>query len=68
MRQVSRPLKQPPDRAPLLTVLMPAWNEEENLASNVPLLMGKLDALAVDYELLIVDGGSSPSEVVHGAA
>jgi glycosyltransferase involved in cell wall biosynthesis len=43
---------------PLLTVLMPAWNEEENLATNVPLLLHKLDALAVDYELLIVDDGS----------
>ena len=44
--------------APLLTVLMPAWNEEENLAANVPLLMHKLDELGVDYELLIVDDGS----------
>jgi glycosyltransferase involved in cell wall biosynthesis len=37
---------------------MPAWNEQENLAANVPLLMAKLDELAVDYELLIVDDGS----------
>ena len=44
---------------PLLTVLMPAWNEQENLAANVPLLMAKLDDLAVDYELLIVDDGST---------
>jgi glycosyltransferase involved in cell wall biosynthesis len=44
--------------SPLLTVLMPAWNEEENLAAHVPLLMHKLDELAVDYELLIVDDGS----------
>ena len=51
-------MSQPPDRAPLLTVLMPAWNEEENLAANVPLLMRKLDELAVDYELLLVDDGS----------
>jgi glycosyltransferase involved in cell wall biosynthesis len=45
-------------RSPLLTVLMPAWNEEENLSANVPLLMAKLDELGVDYELLIVDDGS----------
>jgi glycosyltransferase involved in cell wall biosynthesis len=51
-------LSQLPDRLPLLTVLMPAWNEEENLAANVPLLTHKLDELAVDYELLIVDDGS----------
>jgi glycosyltransferase involved in cell wall biosynthesis len=37
---------------------MPAWNEEENLPVHVPLLMHKLDQLAVDYELLIVDDGS----------
>jgi len=51
-------LSQPPNCLPLLTVLMPAWNEEENLAANVPLLMRKLDEWAVDYELLIVDDGS----------
>jgi glycosyltransferase involved in cell wall biosynthesis len=51
-------VEQPPDGAPLLTVLMPAWNEEENLVANVPLLMRKLDELAVEYELLIVDDGS----------
>ncbi len=58
MSQANRALSQPPGRVPLLTVLMPAWNEEENLAVHVPLLMSKLDELAVDYELLIVDDGS----------
>jgi len=54
----NRALSQAPAHAPQLTVLMPAWNEEENLPANVPLLMHKLDQLAVDYELLIVDDGS----------
>lgn len=44
--------------APTLTVLMPAYNEETNLAANVPLLMDKLFTLGVDFELLIVDDGS----------
>jgi glycosyltransferase involved in cell wall biosynthesis len=37
---------------------MPAYNEEANLAANVPLLMDKLATLGVDFELLIVDDGS----------
>jgi glycosyltransferase involved in cell wall biosynthesis len=37
---------------------MPAFNEEANLAANVPLLMDKLSMLSVDFELLIVDDGS----------
>jgi len=37
---------------------MPAYNEEANLAANVPLLMDKLSTLGVDFELLIVDDGS----------
>ena len=43
---------------PTLTVLMPAYNEQANLAANVPLLMDKLSTLSVDFELLIVDDGS----------
>jgi glycosyltransferase involved in cell wall biosynthesis len=46
------------DVAPTLTVLMPAFNEEANLATNVPLLMAHMSALGVEYELLIVDDGS----------
>ena len=46
------------ERTPSLTVLMPAYNEEANLAANVPLLLAKLSAFNVEYELLIVDDGS----------
>jgi glycosyltransferase involved in cell wall biosynthesis len=46
------------DRAPTLTILMPAYNEEANLSTNVPLLQARLEAWGVDYELLIVDDGS----------
>ena len=44
--------------SPYLTVLMPAYNEEQNLVSNVSLVMNKLSDLGVDFELLIVDDGS----------
>ena len=42
-----------------LTVLMPAYNEARNLLPNTALLMDKLCELGVDYELLIVDDGST---------
>jgi glycosyltransferase involved in cell wall biosynthesis len=45
--------------APHLTVVMPAYNEESNLLANTALLIGKLRELSVEYELLIVDDGSS---------
>ena len=43
---------------PELTVLIPALNEAENLKMLVPELQRALDELAVDYEILVVDGGS----------
>jgi glycosyltransferase involved in cell wall biosynthesis len=41
-----------------LTVLMPAYNEAQNLLPNASLLMDKLSELGVAFELLIVDDGS----------
>jgi len=43
---------------PLLTVLMPAYNEEAGLARSVNLLLAKLDDLGIQAEILIVDDGS----------
>ncbi|MFQ5791440.1 MAG: glycosyltransferase [Acidobacteriota bacterium] len=42
-----------------LTVLLPAWNEEQNLRLLLPELERVLDALDLDYEILVVDGGSA---------
>jgi len=42
-----------------LTVLMPAYNEAQNLLPNASLLMDKLSELGVAFELLIVDDGSA---------
>jgi glycosyltransferase involved in cell wall biosynthesis len=45
--------------APYLTVVMPAYNEQDNLVPNATLLAGKLAGLGIDFELVIVDDGSS---------
>jgi glycosyltransferase involved in cell wall biosynthesis len=47
------------NQSPFLSVVMPAYNEQHNLAANPSLLMDKLEALGVTFELLIVDDGSS---------
>ncbi len=44
--------------APLLTVAMPAYNEEANLPRNVPRLAAKLAELQPSFEIVIVDDGS----------
>jgi glycosyltransferase involved in cell wall biosynthesis len=42
-----------------LTVLMPVYNEEQNLIANVTQLIDKLDEFGIEFELLIVDDGST---------
>ncbi|MBN1582538.1 MAG: glycosyltransferase family 2 protein [Anaerolineae bacterium] len=44
---------------PFLSIVMPAYNEEHNLETNTTLLINKLDALDVAFELLIVDDCST---------
>src|SRR3989454_8963439 len=61
------------DRSTLcqLTVLVPALNEAANLKELLPSIQRELESLAIDHELLVVDGGSTDgtAEVVaqHGA-
>ena len=43
---------------PQLGVVMPAFNEEENLAGLVAQVSTTLDAADIDFELVIVDDGS----------
>ncbi|MBI4041065.1 MAG: glycosyltransferase family 2 protein [Deltaproteobacteria bacterium] len=43
---------------PHLTVLMPVYNEEENLRTNIALLINKLDELKCSFEILMVNDGS----------
>lgn len=47
-----------PPAGPLLTVLVPAYNEAAGLAGAVRAIRAKLDALGVDHEVLVVDDGS----------
>jgi polyisoprenyl-phosphate glycosyltransferase len=50
----------PVDRmsAPLIGCVLPAFNEEANLATLVPLLCAQLAQLSPHYEILVVDDGS----------
>ena len=41
-----------------LAVLIPAWNERENLELLLPALRETLDGLGVRYEIIVADGGS----------
>jgi glycosyltransferase involved in cell wall biosynthesis len=51
-------IETPSHGRPLLTVLMPAYNEEVGLACSVSALLAGLEPLGVAFELLIVDDGS----------
>src|ERR671935_1182720 len=45
--------------APELAVVIPAWNERENLELLLPALREVLDDLGVGAEIVVVDGGST---------
>jgi dolichyl-phosphate beta-glucosyltransferase len=57
-------------RAPSLSVVVPAFNEEARIGRTVSEVVAELDRLAVDGELLIVDDGSSDrtASIVEHAA
>jgi glycosyltransferase involved in cell wall biosynthesis len=44
--------------SPTVTVFIPAFNEADNLATSVEVLLAKMDELGVNAEILIVDDGS----------
>ncbi len=44
---------------PYLTVLIPVYNEENNIKSTIEKISGKLREFGVTFEILIVDDGSS---------
>ncbi len=46
------------DRAPRLAVVIPAWNERENLEVLLPALREVIADLGVTAEIVVVDGGS----------
>ncbi|HXH59567.1 glycosyltransferase family 2 protein [Iamia sp.] len=54
--------------SPQLSVLLPAYNEAENLAELVPEIGEVLDAAGIDHEIVVVDDGSTDGTrtVIHG--
>ncbi|MBG7602924.1 MAG: glycosyltransferase, partial [Gammaproteobacteria bacterium] len=46
------------DEFPLITVVVPAYNEEEVLPALFPRLYAALDALEHSYQVIFVDDGS----------
>lgn len=49
--------------SPCLTVLIPVYNEEQNLVQTIPLLTQKLEGLLCPFEILVVDDGSRDRSV-----
>ena len=41
-----------------LSIVLPAWNEERNIATTVAQVIASLSVIAPDFEILIVDDGS----------
>ncbi len=60
---VAPPADATPAKAPLtsrgLSVVLPAWNEEENIAETVETVVAVLGELAPDFEVIVVDDGST---------
>jgi glycosyltransferase involved in cell wall biosynthesis len=57
-----------PGSQPELTMLVPVFNEEENLRVYLPVLQKIADACTQEYEILLVDDGShdASAEVIEG--
>src|SRR5262245_40504038 len=51
-----------------LTVLLPAYNEADAIAHTVRSAVAALDELAIDYEVLVVDDGSTDETAALAAA
>jgi len=48
-----------PTLSPQIAIVLPTWNERENLELLLPALRETLDGLGVSWEIIVVDGGSS---------
>ena len=67
-----RPQKRPEsENMALLSIVLPAYNEEENIANTAEVLSGLLEEKGIDYELVFVSDGSRDatfSEIQKAAA
>jgi len=50
---------------PRVSCVVPCWNEAENLAQLVPLLRDTLNRLGTDWEIVLVDDGSTDDTAAH---
>src|SRR2546430_10038848 len=69
------PRDEAPARLPIppcyhVSLVIPAWNEEGTIRQAVHEAVAALDELTADYEVIVVDDGSTDrtSEVVHDEA
>ena len=46
-------------RSSSISLVVPAWNEAENLVETIPSAIAVLEDMNVDYEVLVVDDGST---------
>jgi dolichyl-phosphate beta-glucosyltransferase len=51
-------LESHPTAAPAVSLVIPAYNERERLSRTFPRILAYLQALGLDYEIIIVDDGS----------
>ena len=56
---MANPPPEPPSRRPELAVIIPAWNERENLEILLPGIKEELAALSLSAEIVIIDHASS---------
>jgi len=54
-------------RSPFLSVVVPAFNEEGRIVRTISQVLGELERLAVDAELIVVDDGSTDRTASHVA-
>src|SRR5580692_4077893 len=59
MLQTDSPLKSAGDLRPIVSLIMPAYNLGENIESSINASRRVLDGLALNYEIIVIDDGSS---------
>lgn len=53
---------------PVLTVVAPAFNQEDTIVRNIGLIADRLETIGVDYELILVSDGSSDDTFAEAAS
>ena len=56
---VERPAARPPRHMPSLSIIIPAYNEAENIVDTLDNVTRALEGLAIRHEILVIDDGSA---------